>query len=115
MAGLPEKMVEYLLETRIDAVAISVESTSSSTSNIISDRFSGFFASAPIITTADENAEFIITNLDTFLEDFILTHIIFMPSNILCNYLKNYYNRKKIRFGTVNNVTFFLIFLNVKK
>ncbi|CAD5221809.1 unnamed protein product [Bursaphelenchus xylophilus] len=54
MAGLPEKMIEYVLETRIDAL----------TSN---------------------------GALDTFLEDFILTHIIFMPSNILCNYLKNYY------------------------
>ncbi|CAD5215844.1 unnamed protein product [Bursaphelenchus okinawaensis] len=54
MAGLPEKMIEYVLETRIDAL------TSNGT-------------------------------LDTFLEDFILTHIIFMPSNILCNYLKNYY------------------------
>ncbi|TKR65289.1 hypothetical protein L596_025713 [Steinernema carpocapsae] len=56
MAGLPEKMVEYVLETRIDA-------------------------------QHDNDM------LDTFLEDFILTHIIFMPSNILCNYLKNYYQR----------------------
>jgi hypothetical protein len=54
MAGLPEKMIEYVLETRIDA-------------------------------QTDENS------LDTFLEDLILTHIIYMPTNILCNYLKNYY------------------------
>ncbi|KAK0418615.1 hypothetical protein QR680_013671 [Steinernema hermaphroditum] len=57
MAGLPEKMVEYVLETRIDA-------------------------------------QYDNDMLDTFLEDFILTHIIFMPSNILCNYLKNYYQRR---------------------
>ena len=57
MAGLPEKMIEYVLETRIDA-------------------------------QSDELA------LDIFLEDFILTHIIYMPSNALCNYLKNYYTRR---------------------
>ncbi|VDM39722.1 unnamed protein product [Toxocara canis] len=56
MAGLPEKMVEYLLETRIDAHA--------------EDSY-----------------------VDTFLEDFVLTHTIYMPPNILCNYLKNYYMR----------------------
>lgn len=54
MAGLPEKIVEYLLETRIDAY--------------------------------EDNM-----TLDTFLEEFILTHSIYMPENILCNYLKNYY------------------------
>uniref|UniRef100_A0A914Y9T6 Ras-GEF domain-containing protein n=1 Tax=Panagrolaimus superbus TaxID=310955 RepID=A0A914Y9T6_9BILA len=57
MAGLPEKMIEYVLETRIDAQTDDI-------------------------------------SLDTFLEDFILTHIIYMPSNILCNYLKNYYSRR---------------------
>lgn len=66
MAGLPEKMIEYVLETRIDA-------------------------------QSDEVA------LDIFLEDFILTHIIYMPSNLLCNYLKNYYTRR----GTM--VIFYLI------
>lgn len=57
MAGLPEKMIEYVLETRVDAQTE-------------------------------------LLGLDTFLEDFILTHIIFMPSNILCNYLKNYYAKR---------------------
>lgn len=56
MAGMPEKIVEYLLETRIDAQS-----------------YDGL--------------------VDTFLEDFILTHIIHMPVNILCSYLKNYYMR----------------------
>uniref|UniRef100_A0A7E4V9N5 Rap-GAP domain-containing protein n=1 Tax=Panagrellus redivivus TaxID=6233 RepID=A0A7E4V9N5_PANRE len=57
MAGLPEKMIEYVLETRIDAQTDDL-------------------------------------GLDSFLEDFILTHIIYMPSNVLCNYLKNYYTRR---------------------
>ncbi|VDK85626.1 unnamed protein product [Onchocerca ochengi] len=56
MAGMPEKTVEYLLETRIDA-------------------------------QTDDGL------VDKFLEDFILTHIIHMPVNILCSYLKNYYMR----------------------
>lgn len=38
---------------------------------------------------------FVVDNLDVSLEDFILTHIIFMPSNVLCNYLKNYYNKRR--------------------
>lgn len=57
MAGLPEKMIEYVLETRIDAQTDDL-------------------------------------TIDTFLEDFILTHKIYVPSNVLCNYLKNYYNRR---------------------
>ncbi|VDK80980.1 unnamed protein product, partial [Litomosoides sigmodontis] len=56
MAGMPEKILEYLLETRIDA-------------------------------QTDDGL------MDTFLEDFILTHITYLPVNILCSYLKNYYMR----------------------
>lgn len=55
MAGLPEKMIEYVLETRIDAAQI------------------------------EDNS------VDTFLEDLVLTHIIYIPTNVLCNYLKGYY------------------------
>uniref|UniRef100_A0A914X9L4 Rap guanine nucleotide exchange factor 4 n=1 Tax=Plectus sambesii TaxID=2011161 RepID=A0A914X9L4_9BILA len=56
MAGLPEKMLEYLLETRIES-------------------------------HKDDSIP------DTFLEDFILTHLIFMPTNVLSNSLKVYYQR----------------------
>lgn len=56
MAGSPEKMLEYLLETRIDS-------------------------------HSDESVP------DTFLEDFLLTHLIFMPTNILCNSLMVYYQQ----------------------
>lgn len=56
MAGLAEKILEYLLETRIDAQH--------------DDRL-----------------------VDTLLDDFLLTHQIFMPTNMLSNYLKTYYQR----------------------
>ncbi|PIO67911.1 domain found in Dishevelled, Egl-10, and Pleckstrin, partial [Teladorsagia circumcincta] len=56
MAGLAEKMLEYVLETRVDA--------------------------------QEDGAE-----LDVFLEDLVLTHIIYLPTNTLCNYLKHYYTR----------------------
>uniref|UniRef100_A0A0N4YP66 Rap guanine nucleotide exchange factor 1 (inferred by orthology to a C. elegans protein) n=1 Tax=Nippostrongylus brasiliensis TaxID=27835 RepID=A0A0N4YP66_NIPBR len=56
MAGLAEKMLEYVLETRVDA--------------------------------QEDGAE-----LDVFLEDLVLTHIIYLPTNTLCNYLKHYYSR----------------------
>jgi hypothetical protein len=53
MAGTPDKMLEYLLETRI-------ENKSEETS-------------------------------DNFLEDFLLTHVIFMPYNHLCPALMSQY------------------------
>ena len=56
MAGLAEKMLEYVLETRVDA--------------------------------QEDGAE-----LDVFLEDLVLTHIIYLPTNTLCNYLKHYYSQ----------------------
>ncbi|KHJ49111.1 hypothetical protein D918_00229 [Trichuris suis] len=56
MAGTPEKMLEYLLETRIDCEKDDAIS-------------------------------------DTFMEDFIFTHLIFMPTNELCNALSIYYQQ----------------------
>ncbi|XP_064455972.1 rap guanine nucleotide exchange factor 4-like isoform X2 [Ornithodoros turicata] len=53
MAGTPQKMLEHLLETRIDS---RTEECS-----------------------------------DTFLEDFLLTHVIFMPSHQLCPELMKHY------------------------
>lgn len=69
VAGVPEKMIEYVLETRIDAQTD-------------------------------------LSCLDPFLEDFILTHILFMPSNVLCNYLKNYYEHRgdQLENGTAESV-----------
>lgn len=68
MAGTPEKMLEYLLETRIDSVK-------------------------------DDSLP------DTFLEDFLLTHLVFMPANVLCNALMHYYRHAVVSFrpNTVNS------------
>ena len=52
MAGTPDKMLEHILETRIDS-------------------------------KVDET--------DTFIEDFLLTHMVFMPSRQLCPQLLNQY------------------------
>lgn len=52
MAGVPEKILEYLMETRIEG-------------------------------NMDE--------VDTLLEDFLLTHVIFMPIPKLCKSLLNQY------------------------
>ena len=52
MAGTPDKMLEHILETRIDS-------------------------------RVDET--------DTFIEDFLLTHMVFMPSRQLCPQLLNQY------------------------
>ncbi|CAB3403280.1 unnamed protein product [Caenorhabditis bovis] len=57
MAGKAEKILEYVLETRIDAQPED------------------------------------LSEIDVFLEDFILTHEAFMPTNAVCNYLKSYYFR----------------------
>lgn len=53
MAGTPQKMLEHLLETRIDQKTDDIS--------------------------------------DTFLEDFLLTHVIFMPSHQLCPELMRHY------------------------
>uniref|UniRef100_A0A0N5AW49 Rap guanine nucleotide exchange factor 4-like n=1 Tax=Syphacia muris TaxID=451379 RepID=A0A0N5AW49_9BILA len=65
MAGVPEKIVDYLLETRVDA---------------------------------QENDG----GVDTVLEDFLLTHSIYIPPNVLCKYLKNYYMQRSVT-GSVAN------------
>ena len=81
MAGLVEKMLEYLvrsaplhtgrvhtafqLETRIDAH-----------------------------NEAEEEAP------DTCLEDFLLTYSIYIPSSVICQHLKTSYERRNIRGGS---------------
>ncbi|CAD6188556.1 unnamed protein product [Caenorhabditis auriculariae] len=65
MAGRAEKILEYVLETRIDA-------------------------------HSDD-----LTEIDVFLEDFILTHEAFMSTNAVCNFLKSYYFRPAYKAGEV--------------
>ncbi|XP_022240409.1 rap guanine nucleotide exchange factor 4-like [Limulus polyphemus] len=59
IAGTPQKMLEHLLETRVDS---RLEETGEPSSQ------------------------------DNFLEDFLLTHIMFMPNHQLCSELKKHYN-----------------------
>ncbi|UMM24167.1 hypothetical protein L5515_004531 [Caenorhabditis briggsae] len=68
MAGKAEKILEYVLETRIDALS-------------------------------DD-----ISEIDLFVEDFILTHDAFMPANTVCNFLKSYYFRTPYR-ATRDSIT----------
>nr|XP_023017294.1 rap guanine nucleotide exchange factor 4 [Leptinotarsa decemlineata] len=63
MAGTPQKMLEHLLETRLDG-----RGTGSGGENLI-------------ISTAQ----------DPFLDDFLLTHIVFIPTHQLIEELDNYY------------------------
>ena len=67
MAGSPEKMLEHILETRIDS-------------------------------KQDE--------ADTFLEDFLLTHIVFMSSKLLCPALLTQYPFENNKATTDENCCF---------
>ncbi|XP_071049981.1 rap guanine nucleotide exchange factor 4 isoform X2 [Onthophagus taurus] len=62
MAGTPQKMLEHLLETRLDGKSVNY-------------------------TTND----FISTTQDPFMDDFLLTHIIFLPTHRLIDELERYY------------------------
>ncbi|XP_053204374.1 rap guanine nucleotide exchange factor 4-like isoform X2 [Panonychus citri] len=80
LAGTPEKMLEHLLETRIDVTSSAREMVS----NVFNKR-PGNGNSTNTLTL--EN----LSGVDTFLEDFILTHIIFLPVHLLCVYLLKHY------------------------
>ena len=69
MAGSPEKMLEYLLETRVDLEM----SWQGEEQHVIDDTR--------------------LRYKDTFYDDFILTHIIFLPTNVLGDLLKHYYQK----------------------
>lgn len=73
MAGTPEKMLEHLLETRIDIQAEVLDDSSFSWPQFIRN---------PLDKQSLE---------DTFLEDFLITHIVFLPTQLLCKYLLNHY------------------------
>ncbi|XP_072028678.1 rap guanine nucleotide exchange factor 4-like isoform X2 [Amphiura filiformis] len=69
MAGTPDKMLEHILETRINS-------------------------------RVDET--------DTFIEDFLLTHMVFMPSLQLCPQLLNHYHAEPAE-GTEQEMTEFVV------
>ncbi|XP_041365780.1 rap guanine nucleotide exchange factor 4-like isoform X3 [Gigantopelta aegis] len=71
MAGTAEKMLEHLLETRMDGKREEVSS-------------------------------------DRFLEDFLLTHVIFMPSERLCRALVNHYH-SEATLGTDQEIADYML------
>ncbi|XP_074593766.1 exchange protein directly activated by cAMP [Brevipalpus obovatus] len=75
MAGTPEKMLEHLLETRIDnQMDIPLDNPLSSC------------LTSPLRNPMDK-----LSFQDTFLEDFLLTHIIFLPIPVLIAFLLKHY------------------------
>ncbi|KAI1283781.1 Rap guanine nucleotide exchange factor 4 [Halotydeus destructor] len=73
IAGTPEKMLEHCLETRVDISTfqtVKINGRRPSTLNTHLDPGSG----------------------DTFLEDLVLTHVIYMSTKLLCKSLQKRYN-----------------------
>ncbi|XP_015785676.1 LOW QUALITY PROTEIN: rap guanine nucleotide exchange factor 4-like [Tetranychus urticae] len=75
LAGTPEKMLEHLLETRIDVT--SPPEIACALPSSVQLRGGG-----PLE---------LIYSVDTFLEDFVLTHIVFLKTDALCVYLLKHY------------------------
>lgn len=81
MAGMPQKMLEHLLETRLDARHLSAREE-----DIVLNPYS--------------------SATDMFLDDFLLTHIMFMPTHQLITELMRKYpfhatTNEKTRFFNV--------------
>ena len=85
MAGMPQKMLEHLLETRLDARHLSAREE-----DIVLNPYS----SAP----------------DMFLDDYLLTHIMFMPTHQLITELM-----RKYPFYTIMMIVLIIIGLMMKK
>ncbi|RWS06253.1 rap guanine nucleotide exchange factor 4-like protein, partial [Dinothrombium tinctorium] len=84
MAGTPEKMLEHLLETRIDVLNdpdIGIKNSQ--------QHQQGASSLSPSVFDSS-------TTSDTFLEDFLLTRIIFLPTPMLCKHLMKHYQIDKI-------------------
>ena len=71
MAGTPQKMLEHLLETRVDAHCARVGSNASGGGSSLG---------------RDD-----MRTSDPFLEDFLLSHIVFMPTSQLVKELTRQY------------------------
>lgn len=88
IAGTPEKMVEYCLESQLD------HSWSKTQYNYDSANYnaeSNGDSSRSHHCSSLYSAHLDLLSKDTFFEDFILTFPIFMSSTMLCNHLFNYY------------------------
>jgi hypothetical protein len=85
MAGTPDKIVEYLLETRIDLslspeLLLDNQSTSKNAELLMSN-------GGLLYNVFDST----LSSSDTFLEDFLLTYQIYLSNFTLCKYLLKYY------------------------
>lgn len=102
IAGTPEKMVEYCLESQLDhswSKSKYIYATSSDYADDHDGKSNGVSSSSsaaqgnnrPHHCSSLYSAYLDLLSKDTFFEDFILTFPIFMSSSMLCNYIFNYY------------------------
>lgn len=95
IAGTPEKMIGYCLESRFDRWNPSEYHQVSSYNNLSHGASSLYSAHLDLLSK------------DTFFEDFILTFLIFMPSSLLCHHLFRYY--KVEEYETRTDVEFMIM------
>lgn len=87
MGGTPDKILEYLIETRID-VTIDIHSDYL-LNNCILDRNAELLMSrGSLLYNVFDSS---LTQTDTFLEDFLLTYQIYLSNFTLCKFLLKYY------------------------
>ena len=95
IAGTPEKMIGYCLESRFDRWNPSEYHQVSCYNNLSHGPSSLYSAHLDLLSK------------DTFFDDFILTFLIFMPSSLLCHHLFRYY--KVEEYDTRTDVEFMIM------
>ena len=94
MAGQPDKIIEYLIETRIDVT----QAPDYLLNNCLLDRNTELLMSKGSLLYNIFDSS--LTSSDTFLEDFLLTYQIYLSNFTLCKFLLKYY---KIDHSTAAN------------
>lgn len=95
MAGLPDNIIEYLLESRIDVT----QDSDCLLNNCLVDRNNELLMSKGSLLYNIFDSS--LTSSDTFLEDFLLTYQIYLSNFTLCKFLLKYY--KIDHSTTINN------------
>ena len=96
MAGTAEKMLEHLLETRIDGRKLCDTDTLGMGVGVAVGMGIAMGASMGVGDSADSHltirrGDYAPTTSDCFLDDFLLTHIVFMPyAKLTAQLLKQY-------------------------
>lgn len=94
MAGQPDKIIEYLIETRIDVT----QAPDYLLNNCLLDRNTErLMSKGSLLYNIFDSS---LTSSDTFLEDFLLTYQIYLSNFTLCKFLLKYY---KIDHSTAAN------------